>query len=585
MANDLTVEEIANLFKLADQDKNGKLSRDEIILIMKQLKDGKQPSDDEINNCMRTMDANGDGVISEQEFLHAMITWLGIVEQTTGQKRQFDGSSPSSSSHRHRKKTLQNMANFFLQFSPVSDYHDKQQRILHRQRHDDFDLTAVHREYGEYSIEVKLKMFEMIEKILFEGREVLLNELYSMDWQRVLSGIVKVNTLLSIVEVFPSPEEKYALSPLRPLISLSLSVSLSLSRFEFSSSVFQIFDGVSQIDQRFASNLPTLLTLTSLHPCPPLLSRESTTQCIIRRVCGLLSPSVPLELQPAVYSLCMTCLRNFITGPGLTPPLFAHLDENNIWSQHSSFTRHVVESEGLPHRLLAILDQFYLDQNSYLLTTSFRADPLSVELIVHLLRCLSAFCEENTGCLEGMLRIGARAKVIRLLSMEQFFQLPVLRSGLGCLAVLCGYSHTFQQGHREGKGGESGETRNSIPSALCLDAKELFDLLSLLSTLLSRFIALSSASADFDPTVTLNCGIICRYLLPLCSPQDPLYQVCPPEDTPPPLLCLPYPPEHPSKPPPSLPSSMDPLRFPSSPCSPRFRFLSPGADALLARDL
>jgi Ca2+-binding EF-hand superfamily protein len=230
----------------------------------------------------------------------------------------------------------------------------------------------------------------------------------------------------------------------------------------------------------------------------------------------------------------MTCLRNFITGPGLTPPLFVHLDENNIWSQHSSFTRHVVESEGLPHRLLAILDQFYLDQNSYLLTTSFRADPLSVELIVHLLRCLSAFCEENTGCLEGMLRIGARAKVIRLLSMEQFFQLPVLRSGLGCLAVLCGYSHTFQQGHREGEGGESGETRNSIPSALCLDAKELFDLLSLLSTLLSRFIALSSASADFDPTVTLNCGIICRYLLPLCSPQDPLYQVCPPEDTPPP---------------------------------------------------
>jgi hypothetical protein len=146
-------------------------------------------------------------VISEQEFLQAMVTWLGIVEQTTGQKRQFDGSSPPSS-HRHRKKTLQDMANFFLQFSPVSDYHDKQRKILQRQRNDDVDMTAVHREYGEYSVDVKLKIYEMIEKILFEGREVLLNDLYSMDWQRVISGVAKVNTLLSIVEIFPSAEEK-----------------------------------------------------------------------------------------------------------------------------------------------------------------------------------------------------------------------------------------------------------------------------------------------------------------------------------------------------------------------------------------
>jgi Ca2+-binding EF-hand superfamily protein len=266
-------------------------------------------------------------------------------------------------------------------------------------------------------------------------------------------------------------------------------------------------------------------------PHPSLPHREPVSQCIIRRVCGLLSPSVPIELQPTVYSLCLTCLRNFITGPGLTPPLSVHLDENNIWSQHSSFTRHVVESEGVPHRLLSILDQFYLDQNSYLLTTSFSVDPLSVDLIVHLLRCLSAFCEENTGCLEGMLRIGARAKVMRLLSNEQFFQLPVLRSGLGCLAVLCGYSHMFQRGGSGHDGPEvvvsdsSGEPThaNLIPSALCLEARELFELLTLVSSLLTRFIGLSSASGDFDAHVTLNFGIICRYLLPLCSPQDPLY--------------------------------------------------------------
>jgi hypothetical protein len=151
---------------------------------------------------------------------------------------------------------------------------------------------------------------------------------------------------------------------------------------------------------------------------------------------------------------------------------------------------------------------------------------MSVELIVQLLHCLSAFCEENNGCLEGMLRIGARLKVIQLLSNEHFFHLSVLRSGLGCLAVLCGYTHVFEA-IPAAVGNENTTLVDaiSIPSALQFEERELFDLLSLVSNLLSRFISMSSAVSDFDPIVTLNFGIICRYLLPLCPQQDPLYQV------------------------------------------------------------
>lgn len=184
-----------------------------------------------------------------------------------------------------------------------------------------------------------------------------------------------------------------------------------------------------------------------------------------------------------------------------------------------------MESEGLPHRLLSILDQYYLDSNSYLATTSFANNPASVELLVHLLRCLSAFCEENTGCLEGMLRIGARTKIIQLLSNENYFHLSVIRSGLGCLAVLCGYTHTFhvENSDTEPEGVQT-ETK-SIPPALQLNERELFDLLNLISTLMNQFILMSTATSNFDPVVVLNLGILCRFLLPLCPTHDPLYQV------------------------------------------------------------
>lgn len=204
MSADFTVEEIANLFRLADEDKNGKLSRDEIITIMVQLKGGVRPSDEEINNCMVTMDQNGDGVISEQEFLHTMMTWLGIVQQTT-KKRQLE--SNSSSPVFNRKKTLQDMANFFLQFSPVSDFREEQRKILRCQR-TDLDMMAAQREYPVYSPEERAKGYELIKTILVEGRDAILKQLYSLDWEVILSGIVKVKTILSIVEFFPTAEQR-----------------------------------------------------------------------------------------------------------------------------------------------------------------------------------------------------------------------------------------------------------------------------------------------------------------------------------------------------------------------------------------
>lgn len=151
------------------------------------------------------------------------------------------------------------------------------------------------------------------------------------------------------------------------------------------------------------------------------------------------------------------------------------------------------------------------------MTSPFVHSPMSVELLTHILHCISSFCEENIGCLEGMLRNGTRIKIVQILSKEEFFHLDVLRSGLGCLAVLCGYTHNFKK--------DKDSTIISIPAALQLNEEELFNILVMISNLLNKFILTSSAVSEIDSTAVMNFALVCRYLLPLCSPSDPIHKV------------------------------------------------------------
>lgn len=234
MAQEFTIEEIANLFHITDEDKNGKLTRNEIINIMIQIKGGIKPTEEEINNCFLTMDINKDGEISEEEFLFTMIKWLNIISNndknylissnslSNNKKRTLDETDLLNDDHNdnnnnnnhsnsnnifNKKKTITNMANFFLQFAPVNDFYEEQKKILLKKRRN-IDMTSVHREYPQYTSEQKAQLYQNIQEILLQGRDVILHEIYSLDWNIVLNGVMRVKTLLSIVEIFPTSNEK-----------------------------------------------------------------------------------------------------------------------------------------------------------------------------------------------------------------------------------------------------------------------------------------------------------------------------------------------------------------------------------------
>ena len=61
-------KEYTQAFEVFDKDKDGKISRQELKTIMRSL--GQNPSDDDIEEMMLSVDKNQDGQISYDEFMN-----------------------------------------------------------------------------------------------------------------------------------------------------------------------------------------------------------------------------------------------------------------------------------------------------------------------------------------------------------------------------------------------------------------------------------------------------------------------------------------------------------------------------------
>lgn len=382
---DITLQEIHNLFRAADQDKNGYLSHDEIKAIMTQIKNGIPPNPDEVARCLHQMDTDGDGVVNEDEFVSSMAAWLGLNRnqdsfEVSKKKRSPDNSPDAPTT---RKQAISEMTNFFRQFSPISDFSQQQSAILNR-KSTEINIEFIRREYPVLSNEEKAIIHSNVTALLLGGRKTILEELFSIDWNVVFSAVVKVYELLYVVEAFNTSQERLDL--IVPII--------------------QIFEGITEVDNRNIVVNNVLVT------------------SIVRRLCTLVTPDVPSNMN-AIYIPCLNALHNYILGPGVA------CTQDSIWYPEAMLTKQVVESERLPLRLLQLLQK-----NDTITKTN-------QDIIRGIIRCVGAFAERSVGSLECILRLGFRLKIIALLQ-QNGIQLVLLRSLLATLGVLCGHTHTFQ---------------------------------------------------------------------------------------------------------------------------------------------
>lgn len=196
-----SLQAIANLFELADRDHNGNLSRDEVAGVMRQIKKGVAPSEEEVNMCMSRMDKNSDGVITREEFTSAMANWLGLEPEVS---QKTDIGSPSA---QNRRRAVSDLAKFFKQFDTVTDFSKQQEVILQRER-PELDQAALLHEYPVLSKEEKLEFHRKVASIVSSGKTCLLAELHSHDWNIVLHAASKVRDILSVVDVFHDADER-----------------------------------------------------------------------------------------------------------------------------------------------------------------------------------------------------------------------------------------------------------------------------------------------------------------------------------------------------------------------------------------
>lgn len=77
-------KELENAFKTFDTDNSGTIERHELAQLLKRLTDAfnvEEPSEEDIVDILKELDANGDGKISQTEFQALVFEVVKIIEE------------------------------------------------------------------------------------------------------------------------------------------------------------------------------------------------------------------------------------------------------------------------------------------------------------------------------------------------------------------------------------------------------------------------------------------------------------------------------------------------------------------------
>lgn len=169
---------------------------------------GATPSPPELQSLMEKMDSNKDGRITVDEFVNALSEWL--KEEETGQKV----STVASPSPRKRKanqtsetrtRIHKRISSFFLQFHRSSDFDRLRQKYLQNS-----DCNSGHESHDEKGCPAQLKLQRLdASKNSLKNLPEIAIRCRINDPAICLACMTELADMLSVVEVFQTPEERY----------------------------------------------------------------------------------------------------------------------------------------------------------------------------------------------------------------------------------------------------------------------------------------------------------------------------------------------------------------------------------------
>ena len=359
---DETVE-LQNHFRACDADHSGKIDKNELRAVMKQLNANQDVSDSMLETIYNVMDKNGDGFIDEEEFVEAL--------------RGFKHGAPGG------KKVKGNFEDFFFQFIQAASIEEELVRIKVRvQGKEDTTTDSVrfnsHKVFKSRMAEARYTDVGMYKMFLYQNIYTLLDRpefflelgalLHSTNVEDIDKALVMVQELLYLPEAFVTQRE----------------------RLEISLAILKVYDGLSYPQgnnfvaphiSSFWTCLPLILRKYLHFPHPPTLSYyivynkfqsfffinccmhvwTGERQPLIARICALTRTDNELIVLHA-----LKCIRLYILGPRVN-----FSNKNSVWYPSKQSTRTVMHEQLIHSAVLTplftnICTEWMRDREGYL---------------------------------------------------------------------------------------------------------------------------------------------------------------------------------------------------------------------------
>lgn len=210
---DLQVAEIKKAFSICDKDGSGSIDLPELKTVMTAILD-EEPSEAELAQLMKTIDKDHSGTIEWEEFLDAMTNWFKQDYKVHKSGNSDPMSQKKSNPDRERKDVHKKIKSFFAQFKKGSTFDKIRSELQKEKRVAELDSDAADMRMSTsgastaaYSSNQKLRYLEECKKML-ERFPAFHNALNSDNPLSQLEAMTNVVKLLSIVEVFATPQER-----------------------------------------------------------------------------------------------------------------------------------------------------------------------------------------------------------------------------------------------------------------------------------------------------------------------------------------------------------------------------------------
>eukprot|EP01087_Luapelamoeba_hula_P013814 TRINITY_DN3982_c1_g1_i5.p1 TRINITY_DN3982_c1_g1~~TRINITY_DN3982_c1_g1_i5.p1 ORF type:complete len:859 (+),score=157.44 TRINITY_DN3982_c1_g1_i5:1017-3593(+) len=201
--------EIKKAFSICDKDGNGSIDVNELKTVMTAILD-QEPTENELKDLMKTIDTDNSGTVEYSEFLEAMTNWFKRDYTASGKMNLAIGKRKRHSPEKERREVHKKIRSFFAQFKQGAEFDQIRSEVERKSLRELAAGDEVMRMSSasiDFTSTQKIRFLAECKKTI-EMFDALVARLNSDSQHMQIEALTNIAKLLSIVEVFPTPQAR-----------------------------------------------------------------------------------------------------------------------------------------------------------------------------------------------------------------------------------------------------------------------------------------------------------------------------------------------------------------------------------------